>query len=66
MLGKPKYSVGDKVKFLMDDEYITGEVYIVDKWGTFWDDTDVQYDIMVESQKTLYKHIKEAKVESVN
>lgn len=51
MRGKPKYKVGTKVKFIFGDELKTGEIFVVDKYGTFDNPTDVGYDIMVESEK---------------
>ena len=57
MIGKPKYKVGDFVSFVLEDKVINGSVYIVDKFGTFEDDSDVGYDIMTED--CLYKHINE-------
>lgn len=67
MLGKPKFKVDDKVSFSVKGEVITGCVYIVDAWGTFEDDSDVSYDIFVDScekfpEGCLYKHIKECNV----
>lgn len=85
MLGYPKYNIGDKVKFAIeqydytdDGELIknslhnniySGEIYIIDRFGTFEDDTDVSYDIMVKDKKyisdvniegkCLFKHINE-------
>ena len=35
MIGKPKYNYGDKVKFTLDNITYSGEVYIIDKYGTF-------------------------------
>lgn len=57
MLGKPKYSYGDEVSFLCNGKRITGKVYIIDEYGTFFDDSDVSYDVM--SDNCLYKHIRE-------
>lgn len=59
MLGKPKYKEGTMVKFIIGDELKTGYIFVVDKYGTFADPTDVSYDIMVESENCLYKHIPE-------
>ena len=59
MLGKPKFKVGDVVKFIAGARVLEGEVEIVDAWGTFWDKTDVSYDILVEKENMLYKHIPE-------
>jgi len=66
MLGKPKYKENDLVRFEFGkDVYKIGTIYIVDKFGTFEDDSDVSYDIMVESENCLYKHIREDFVEPV-
>ena len=72
MLGKPKYKIDDVISFKLkneDKEYtLIGKVYIVDKYGTFFDNSDVSYDIMVESgdypidYPCLFKHIRESLV----
>lgn len=63
MLGKPKYKVGQMVEFMCgENDTRVGEIYIVDRFGTFSDPTDVSYDIMVESENCLYKHITESLV----
>lgn len=61
MLGKPKYKENDLVefKFFKDKPNKEGIVYIVDKWGTLSDDSDVSYDILVKEENMLYKHISE-------
>lgn len=59
MIGNPKYKVGDFVSFIFDGIKKTGVVEIVDEYGTFEDDTDVSYDIYIQSENCLYKHIKE-------
>lgn len=61
MLGKPKYHENDLVefKFFKDKPNKVGIVYIVDKWGTLSDDSDVSYDILVKEENMLYKHISE-------
>lgn len=61
MLGKPKYHENDLVEFqwLKDKPNKVGIVYIVDKWGTLSDDSDVSYDILVKEENMLYKHISE-------
>ena len=75
MLGKPKFKVGDQVSFLWVPKFpkITGEVYIVDKYGTFDDNSDVSYDILAivpewckqlrAGEQCLFKHINERYVE---
>lgn len=74
MRGKPKYNYGNKVKFKIiheGKEYeLVGEVYIIDKYGTFEDNSDVSYDIMVDecpwhNAPCLFKHFREDGVEKV-
>jgi len=60
MKGNPRFNVGDAVKFECDGIKATGEVYIVDEYGTFEQPDDVSYDIM--STSCLYKHIPERMV----
>lgn len=62
MLGNPKYTEGDIVKFEFNDEIKEGTVYIIDKYGTFFDDSDVSYDVLVEKENTLYKHLTEPSI----
>lgn len=62
MKGFPKYKIGDKVhfKFTVEDKKYSedGEVVVVDKYGTFEDDSDVSYDIRLEDG-SWWKHINE-------
>ena len=66
MLGNPKYKLGDIVRFniICDGNKLQkeGYIYIIDPNGTFFDDSDVSYDIMVEDENCLYKHINERDV----
>jgi hypothetical protein len=62
MIGNPKYNLGDTVSFVLDDKLIVGEIAIIDRWGTFEDNSDVSYDVLSESQNCLYKHIREDKI----
>ena len=60
MIGKPKYKESDKVEFAIDEnDTRIGVIYVVDKYGTFFDKSDVSYDIYVEEENMLYKHINE-------
>ena len=59
MKGNPKYQYGNLVKFELNGEIKEGTVYIIDKYGTFEDDSDVSYDILVGNDNCLYKHINE-------
>ena len=61
MLGKPKFKYCDKVRFKVTDEVEkVGKIEIIDKWGTFFDKSDVCYDIRVEEENCLYKHYPES------
>jgi len=68
MLGKPKFKIGDHVKFDIwcrnEKMTVYGYIYIIDRFGTFEDDTDVCYDIMTHDNRILYKHIGEKSVQS--
>lgn len=66
MLGKPIFTLGDKVWFDFNGSPICGTIEIVDKWGTFEDDSDVSYDIFSNSENCLYKHIPESFVHPFN
>jgi len=61
MIGKPKYKENDVVSFKIGNEVETGYVYIVDAYGTFEQNEEPSYDIMVEegAMPGLYKHIRE-------
>ncbi len=67
MKGKPKYKIGDKVQFTLEEGTFYGEVYIVDAYGTWDNPNDVSYDIMVNNwgpkkEECLFKHITESLV----
>lgn len=59
MIGQPKYKLEQVVKFSLNDEVKEGTISIIDKYGTFFDGSDVSYDILVEAENCLYKHIRE-------
>ena len=75
MLGKPKYNYKDRVKFKIkktngEDVELEGTIEIIDEYGTFMQDDDVSYDIMVEhshfnNEPCLYKHIIETLITSL-
>lgn len=70
MLGNPKFKVNDKVKFRIIingfEEEMEGTIGIVDAYGTFFQNEEPSYDIMVEhflgGEKTLVKHIPESDI----
>lgn len=63
MIGKPKYKENNKVEFtIYENEVRKGVIYVVDKYGTFFDKSDVSYDIYVAEENTLYKHVNEKHV----
>ena len=65
MLGKPKFKHGDKVKFTLQGVTYHGFVYIIDEYGTFEDNSDVSYDVMINDwgdnrdKECLVKHLTE-------
>ena len=63
MIGYPKFKKGDMVKFNWKDGKKVGKVCIVDVYGTFGQDKEASYDIMVEEDDCLYKHVPESEVE---
>lgn len=56
----PKYKHDEKVKFKCNNEIKEGNIYIIDEYGTFEQSEEVSYDIFVEKENTLYKHIRES------
>ena len=68
MLGQPKYQYGEKVQFQFDQKTVVGEVYIIDAYGTFFQNEEPSYDVMVpsiENRKCLHKHLRESSLKSV-
>ena len=58
MKGYPKFKVGDNVSFTINNVTRNGIVLIVDAYGAFCLD-DASYDILVETENCLYKHVEE-------
>ena len=52
------FKVGDLVTFQCGDTLREGVVLIVDAHGTFESPNIPSYDIMVENENMLYKHVK--------
>ena len=62
MIGKPKFKYGDVVEFKYNGEKIVGTVEIIDSYGTYFDKSDVSYDIMCDDykgQQMFFKHVTE-------
>ena len=59
MRGIPKYDYGDVVTFDFRGYVKTGVICVVDPYGTWEDDSDVSYDVWVELEDCIYKHIRE-------
>lgn len=63
ILGKPRYHLGDVVEITYGlHNTKLGKVYIVDAYGTFEQNLEPSYDILVEEENCLYKHICESDV----
>ena len=64
-LGQPLYDYDDPVMFSLQDQegnFVTkhGIVVVVDAYGTFFQNQEASYDIMVPSENgTWYKHVSE-------
>lgn len=59
---EPKYDYGDTVSFMSNNRIVSGEVYIIDRYGTFEQNEEPSYDIMVGEgdNRILYKHIRQS------
>ena len=64
MLGQPKYERYDIVRFNFCGEVKEGYIYIVDAFGTFEQEEEPSYDILIVggSNQGLYKHVRESRV----
>ena len=60
--GKPRYVRGDEIVFRWSDIKKIGKVLIVDAYGSFGQDEEPSYDIFVEEDECIYKHIEESEV----
>ena len=70
MLGQPKFNYGDFVCIKFSDGMVEcGTIEIIDAYGTFFNQNEVCYDILVtkdDGTKVLYKHISEQRVYEVS
>lgn len=60
MIGKPKYTLNQTVEFTIAEKTVKGEIWIIDKYGTFEQNEEVSYDIFSPEENMLYKHIRES------
>ncbi len=61
-LGNPTYNLNDVVTFEYYGKTLTGRISIVDAYGTYGQNEEPSYDIMVNDGKpwTLYTHVRES------
>ena len=60
ILGSPKYQYEDIVQFTNYDTVKKGKIAIIDAYGTFEQNEEPSYDIYVEEENCLYKHVRES------
>ena len=73
-VGRPRYRVGETVYFTYGKEDARegyGTVEWVDDYGTLGQEKEVSYDIVgipceLPGEKTLFKHIRESKIQSID
>ncbi len=59
--GKPRYHYDEIVRFSWGTEEKTGKIRIIDAYGTFEQNEEPSYDILVE-ESGLYKHVRESEI----
>ena len=62
MLGQPKYTYKDKVRFKFRGLNLVGSIVVVDSYGELGIGEEPSYDLIVDMNNTLYKHIPESYV----
>ena len=67
MIGRPQYTYGDSVRFAINvdgEKYVfEGIIEVVDAYGTFEQNEEPSYDIMVDESHSVpcfFKHIRES------
>ena len=73
-VGRPRYRVGETVYFTYgkeDEKEGYGTVEWIDDYGTLGQEKEVSYDIVgipceLPGEKTLFKHIRESKIQSID
>lgn len=51
------YNYNDKVSVIIDEKQYTGIIEIIDRFGTFFDNSEPYYDIFIEKDNLLIKHV---------
>ncbi|MGN1147763.1 MAG: hypothetical protein ACI4TB_05030 [Lachnospiraceae bacterium] len=64
LIDPPKFKRGDSVRFPCRGQILVGTIEIVDAYGTFEQDEEPSYDILVggTEKDCLYKHIRESEI----
>lgn len=63
VLGRPKYSHSDTVEFNWGEDCTkTGQIHVIDAYGTFEQSSEPSYDVLVKEDNCLYKHICESDI----
>ncbi len=62
MPGRPRYHCDEMVRIKRDDAEKVGKVFVVDAFGTIDQNEEPSYDILVEEDNCLYKHICESDI----
>ena len=60
--GRPRFRYGDVVSFSWGDVEKVGKIDIIDPYGTFEQREEPSYDILVEEDNCVYKHICESEI----
>lgn len=61
----PKFKRNDMVVFKFGDDEKCGMIQIVDVYGTFEQEDEPSYDICVEEENCIYKHIRETAIKAI-
>ena len=63
VLGRPRYSYKDVVEFYWGEDCTkVGQIHVIDANGTFEQSSEPSYDVLVEDDNCLYKHICESDI----
>lgn len=60
------YDYGDTVFFLLDGKCYIGTIEIIDKFGTFFDNSEPYYDIYIKEHNILAKHMPQSFIRKVD